>query len=58
MNEMKAKKEGSLNVQAEKIKLHSDKSHTESAVGESTQNRKISLQITIILNVEAEGKLH
>jgi hypothetical protein len=54
----KAKKEGSLNVQSGKKKLHSDKSHTECAVGESTQNRKISLQITIILNVEADGKLH
>ena len=52
------KKEGSLNVQAEKMKLHSDKSHTECAVGESNQNRKISLQLTIILNAEADRKLH
>jgi len=40
------------------MKLHSDNSHSECAVGESTQNRKISLKITIILNVEADGKLH
>ena len=54
----KAKKEGSLNVQAEKMKLHSDKSHTECAAGESTQNQKISLQVITILNVETDGKLH
>jgi len=45
----KAKKEESLNVQAERMKLQSEKSHTECAVGESTQNWKISLQVTIIL---------